>query len=460
MMIIKTGDEPIIKTDDEPAQRPRVARVEAPSTSDLSISDLSSPGQPRPAPEAPKSYWLFWLFVLAIGSAGAYYGIPRILPLISFGNAPIPVAAPKVVPVLASAVRQGDMELYLNGLGTVTAFYTVTLRSRVDGQLDKVRFSEGQMVREGDLLAEIDPRPFEVQLQEAEGQLTKDEASLKVAQLDLDRYTSLRRSGSVTQQQLDGQIALVKQSQGALQVDQGQIANARLQITYSKITAPISGRIGLRMVDPGNMVHANDPAGMAVITQLQPIALVFTIPQDDIARVQIRMKTGQPLEVDAYDRDFKMKLASGTLLAIDNQVDATTGTVKLKAIFKNEDNMLFPNQFVNARLLVDVKRDAVIVPSAVVQRGPDSMFCYIVKADSTVEKRDVTIGPTEGDITAIETGLAPGENVVTDGVDKLQNGTKVVVRDSTQRSLPGKPSGPARTSADNMPARSSGDKGI
>lgn len=410
-----------------------------------SVATGEQPGWPT-APVAvhpPQARW--WGRLLIIGALGAvaWFSVPYVRPHVEpflkqiSGAKAAPAASPaRSVPVVTATVRKGDMDLYLNGLGSVTAFYTVTLRTRVDGELLKVLFSEGQMVKQGDLLAEIDPRPFQVQLTEAEGQLTKDEAALWVAKLDLERYTSLRSKGSVTQQELDAQTALVKQDQGALQVDRGQIDNAKLQLTYSRITAPISGRIGLRMVDPGNMVHANDANGLAVITQLQPIALVFTIPQDDIARVQKRMKGqgGDKLPVEAWDRDLHAKLASGALLAIDNQVDQTTGTVRLKAIFENKDEMLFPNQFVNARLLVDTRRGVVLAPTAAIQRGPESTFVYVVKSDSTVELRNVIIGPAEGNETSIDTGLQPGEIVVTDGIDKLTNGTKVTTRGPETRS--------------------------
>ena len=317
--------------------------------------------------------------------------------------------------------------MHLNGLGTVTAFNTVTLRCRVDGELIKVLFTEGQMVEQGELLAEIDPRPYEAMLKKAEGQLAKDQAMLKVAQLDFDRYTSLAATKSITQQQLDQQTALVKQNEGAIKVDQGEIDNIKLQLTYCQITSPITGRIGLRLVDRGNIVRANDVNGLAVITQLQPIGVIFTIPQDDIALVQRQLRTGETLAVDSYDRDFNIKLASGKLLAIDNQVDATTGTVKLKAVFQNEDNMLFPNQFVNARLGVSTLHNVIISPAAALQRGPDSTFVYLVKADNTVELRKVEVGETEGDQTTIISGLSPGEIVVTDGVDKLLPGSKVSV---------------------------------
>lgn len=337
---------------------------------------------------------------------------------------------PRVVPVSVAVVKHRDMPIYLNGLGTVTAFKTVTVRSRVEGELKHVGFTEGQMVQEGDLLAEIDPRMYEVQLAQAEGQLARDQATLKTAKITLSRYEGLAANKSIAAQQVDDQATLVQQTMASILTDEALIDNAKLQLTYCRITAPITGRIGLRLVDQGNIVRANEPGGLAVITQLQPIALVFTIPQDDIARVQRKANDKIPLKVMAYDRDFKQQLAEGQLLAIDNQVDATTGTVRLKAEFKNEDGMLFPNQFVNARLLVDTKPDAIIVPSAAVQRGPASMFVYVAKSDDTVELRTVVPGPSEGPDTSIESGLSAGEIVVTDGLDKLQPGAKISFRDS------------------------------
>jgi len=336
---------------------------------------------------------------------------------------------PPTVPVVTTAVKQGNMGIYLTGLGSVTAFNTVTIRPRVDGQVIKVAFQEGQIVRQGDLLAEIDPRPFQVQLAQAEGQLAKDTAQLQNAKVDLERYKVLLAQDSVAKQQLDTQIALVNQYDGVIKSDQAQIDNAKLQLTYSRITAPITGRIGLRLVDPGNVVRANDPNNsLAVITQLQPIAVLFNIPEDDLPQVLKKMRSGQQLTVDAYDRNLKNRLAAGVLLTIDNQIDPNTGTIKCKAVFPNEDNALFPNQFVNARLLVDTKKDASIVPSAAVQRSPQGTFVYAVKDDSTVEMRNIVVGPSEGDEVAIEKGLAPGEVVVIEGVDKLQRGMKVAAR--------------------------------
>jgi multidrug efflux system membrane fusion protein len=292
----------------------------------------------------------------------------------------------------------------------------------------KIAFQEGHIVHQGDLLAEIDPRPFQVQLAQAEGQLAKDEAQLQNAKVDLDRYQILMAQDSIPKQQLDTQVALVHQDEGVIKSDQAQIDNAKLQLVYSRITAPITGRIGLRLVDLGNMVHATDQNGLAVITQLQPIAVIFNIPEDDLPQVLTKMRSGQQLIVDTYDRNLQNKLATGTLLTVDNQIDPNTGTLKCKAVFANEDNALFPNQFVNARLLVDTKRDAVLVPTAAVQRSPQGTFVYVVKGDSTVEMRNVVVGPTEGDAAAVDSGLTPGEVVVIEGVDKLQQGMKVAAR--------------------------------
>jgi multidrug efflux system membrane fusion protein len=396
-------------------------------------------GQPDPAPAVPpapeprKRHAWRWIIVVAL-AAGAWYSRSYWMPWVSSAlgrsNANGPSAkASRPVPVRTATVVKRDLDLYLNGLGTVTAFKTVTLKSRVDGELVKVAFTEGQMVKEGDLLAEIDPRPFEAQLEQAEGTLAKDQATLELARLNLERVRELRKKNSIAQQQVDEQVAAVQQMEGTVQTDSGLVANARLQLKYCRIIAPVSGRIGLRLVDQGNIVHASDVMGMAVITQLQPIAVVFPISQDEIPRVQKQTNAGKTLTVYAYDRGFSTRLATGNLYAIDNQVDATTGTVKFKAVFENEDNMLFPNQFVNARLLVDTLHDAVIVPSAAVQRGPNGMFVYVVQPDDKVHMQTVVTGEAEGSDTAIATGLVPGDVVVTDGIDKLKEGSAITTQE-------------------------------
>jgi membrane fusion protein, multidrug efflux system len=375
---------------------------------------------------------LWWVLLMGVGAGAWYYRalwLPRIAALVRPRSAASARPAPRPIPVRTTSVRQHDLNLYLDALGTVTALRTVTIKSRVDGEIMKIGFTEGEMVSDGELLAEIDSRLYEAQLKQAEGQLTRDKANLELAKLTLARNQELRRSNSAALQQVDEAAAQVHQLEGTIQTDEAMVDNAKLQLSYCQIAAPISGRIGLRLVDQGNIVHANDPMGIAVITQVQPIALVFTIPQDDIQRVQKRLREGQTLTVDAYDRDFKTKLDTGKLVAIDNQVDSTTGTLRLKAEFDNTAGQLFPNQFVNVRLLVDTRRDAIIVDGAAVQRGPNSTFVYIVKSDETVDLRTVVTGPSEGSETSIESGLTSGEIVVTDGIDKLQRGSKVTPRE-------------------------------
>jgi membrane fusion protein, multidrug efflux system len=423
--------------------------AEQPRGAAISFATPDLPQEPR-----RRRRWWPWLLGLCLIGAVVYGVLPHLAedPTLEGWMAPIsrvgaaaydllpgraqapsqtPPAAPTAsrgVPVVAATARQGNLDVYLSGLGSVAASNMVTVRTRVSGHLIKVAFQEGQFVRKGELLAEIDPRPFQVQLAQAEGQMARNQALLKNAQRDLDRFKILLGRDLISKQEFDAQLATIDQHEGALKSDQAQIDNAKLQLTYSRITAPISGRIGLRLVDEGNMVQANDATSLAVITQLQPIAVLFSIPQDDLPRALKKMQSGQKLVVEAYNRDLKHKLATGTLLTIDNQIDPNTGTVRCKAIFPNDDNALFPNQFVNARLLVDTNPGAVIVPAAAIQRSPQSTFVYVVKEDGTVESRNVAVGPGEGDDVSIANGLSAGEVVVVEGVDRLQQGTRVTAR--------------------------------
>lgn len=335
------------------------------------------------------------------------------------------------IPVSAARATRGDLNVFLSAIGAVTPFNTTTVKSRVDGAIQHIFYKEGQNVKEGDPLIQIDPRPYQVQLAQAEGQMTKDEAAYEDGKNTFDRDQLLYSQGVLSRQQLDDQQSVMNQAKGAVASDRGAIDSAKLNITYSKITAPITGRIGLRMLDLGNIVHATDTTGLVVITQLQPIAVVFAIPEDDIATVVKRMQNGEPLPVEAWDREFTKKLATGKLLTFDNEIDPTTGTVKLKASFDNTDFSLFPSQFVNARLLVDTIKDTVLVPTAAVQKSPQGNFVYVVNADNTVTQRGITAGATEGDLTSITSGLMQGETVVTDGVDKLQPGAKVTMHMAT-----------------------------
>jgi membrane fusion protein, multidrug efflux system len=336
-------------------------------------------------------------------------------------------AEPRAVSVAIATVQRQDVPVYLSGLGSVTAFYTSNIKSRVDGEITQVNFKEGQNVKEGDLLIVIDPRPYQVALEQMQAQLFKDQASLRDARLNLDRYTALIPSGSIAQQQVDTQKATVDQLDGQVRTDQAQIDNAKLNIVYCHITAPFNGRVGLRQVDPGNIVHATDTNPMLILTQLQPIAVIFTLPEDVLPNVAQHMKDGT-LEVDAFSRDDQTKLASGKLQTIDNEIDPTTGTAKLKAVFDNKDNKLWPNQFVNAELLLETRKNSTVLPTAAIQRGPQGSFVYAMNSDKTVEDKPVTVALTQGTTTVVTSGVNPGDVVVTDGQDKLQRGSRVEPR--------------------------------
>jgi membrane fusion protein, multidrug efflux system len=328
------------------------------------------------------------------------------------------------VPVTAVRVKTGDIPVYVTGLGSVIPLATVTVKSRVDGQLMHVQYREGDSVTVGQVLMEIDPRPYQVQLTQAEGQLAKDQAALENARIDLNRYETLLKQNAIPEQQVATQRATVMQDEGTVKSDQGQVDAAKLNLTYCRITSPITGRVGLRLVDAGNMVHASDLNGLVVITQMDPTSVVFTVAEDQLPAVLQKMRAGS-LAVDAYDRDLKVKLAQGALSTTDNEIDQTTGTIRLRATFSNSSNNLFPNQFVNARLLLQLKHGVLLLPEAAIQRNSTATFIYLVQADSTVVIRNVQIGTTEGGMAEITSGVQSGDVVVLSGADKLEQGTRV-----------------------------------
>ncbi|MBV9859074.1 MAG: MdtA/MuxA family multidrug efflux RND transporter periplasmic adaptor subunit [Alphaproteobacteria bacterium] len=329
------------------------------------------------------------------------------------------------MPVATAQAQKGDMPVTLAELGTVAPLATVTVKTQINGQLVAVAFQEGQMVKKGDFLAQIDPRPYQVALAQAEGQLAKDQAALRDAQLDLARYRTLVAQNSIARQTLDTQAATVQQDIGVVQADQAQVDTQKLNLTYCHIVAPVGGRVGLRQVDAGNYVQVSDANGIVVITQLQPISVLFTVPEDNLPAVLKRVGSGATLTVTAYDRSGSIKLDTGRLDTIDNVIDTTTGTVKMRAVFDNTEGILFPNQFVNVQLLVDTLKDTVLVPTSAIQRGAPGTFVYVVKPDETVTVQTVELGPTDGVHQAVTKGLEPGQSIVTDGADRLKEGAKV-----------------------------------
>jgi len=416
------------------------------STDSVDVRDPRTPSSTTTlSPSDSRSRWWAWLVLLVIvaGVVWYYHGRNAEADAAAAGGkgpagaAGMGAAGGFVVPVVVATATKGDLPVFLNGLGNVTAFNTVTVRSRVDGQIVKINFTEGQYVKEGDSLVEIDPRPYQVQLEQAQGQLAKDQAQLRDVQVDYERFKLLFQEGVIPKQQLDTQQAQVGTFEGAIKADNATIDNAKLLITYSHITAPISGRVGLRLVDIGNIVHATDTNGLLVITQLQPIATLFSLPQDQLPQVMARMKKGAPITVEAFDRDNTAKLATGKLLTIDNQIDTTTGTYKLKAVFDNAKNELFPNQFVNMHLLVDTKKSVVLIPTTAILRGPQGTYVFAVGSDNKVKIHIVSLAETNGNITGVASGLNAGDVVVTDGQDKLQEGSKVEPRQSSVPNAPG-----------------------
>ena len=337
-----------------------------------------------------------------------------------------PAAAP--IPVIAAHARRGDIGVYITGLGSVTPIYTVTVKTRVDGQLMTVHYKEGEEVQEGTPLVEIDPRPYQALLQQYEGQLKRDQALLANAKVDLARYATLLKTNAVPEQTYATQQATVAQDEGQVETDKGLIDATKLNITYCRVTSPLTGLVGLRLIDPGNYVQASSGTPLLVITQIRPISIIFPIAEDQLAPVRSRMKAGQKLTAEGWDRDQQHRLATGTLATIDNQIDQTTGTVRLRADFPNQDENLFPNQFVYARLLLQEKHGALLIPTAAVQRNGDTTYVFVVSADSAVSVRNIELGTTNGDETEVTKGLNPGDEVVLSGVDKLTEGTRVAAQ--------------------------------
>ena len=371
---------------------------------------------------------------------GLLYGLKERLATRSASKAAAGPPAVRPVPVTAAAVARRDVPIYLEGLGNVVAFKTVTVKTLVDGRLDEVLFKEGQFVKKGQVLAQVDPRPYQIQLEQGQGALARDEAQLKNARLTVERDRQLLPGKLIAQQQLDTDVAAAGQLEGAVLVDEATIAAAKLNLDYARIASPIEGVTGIRQVDPGNIVHASDATGIVLLTQLDPIAILFTLPQDDLTPVAEEMARG-PLSVEVYSRDGSTQLGSGQLALIDNQINQTTSTIRLKAIAANPRRLLWPNQFVNVRLRLSVRKDAVVMPSTALQRGPNGSFVFVIGADSTVEPRPVQLDLTQGDTAIVASGVRAGERVVVDGQNQLKAGSKVVAREPAKVAANGKPPG-------------------
>jgi membrane fusion protein, multidrug efflux system len=370
--------------------------------------------------------WIWVALVVLIAGAGGYYYYHQRAKENAAASAQAQ-AAPRAVAVAVATARQGDIGVYINALGTVTPVYTDTITSRVQGEITNVYYREGQPVHKGDPLLDIDTRPYQAALTQVEGQLAHDQALLNEAKIDLSRYESAFAQNAIAKQQVDDQQQTVFQYEGTVKNDQGQVENAKLNLVYCHITSPIEGRVGLRLVDPGNIVQANSSTALVVVTQLQPITVIFSVAEDYLPQIQQQLRKGQHMEVDALSRDQQQKIASGTLLTLDNQIDTTTGTLKLKAQFPNGDGALFANQFVNARLLVDTQHNAILIPTAAIQRNAQGAFVYVIKPDQTASIRNIAVGTTDADSASV-TGLQAGENVAVKGFEKLQDGVKVTIQ--------------------------------
>ena len=436
--------------DDELPLASRVAEPQAPPAIAPPSDGTAHASSP---PRSRLRRVLAWLLVLLLVAACVGWLVWRA------GQAPPPSGRFQPsgpLPVGAATVEIGDVPIVLNALGTVTPLATVTVKPQIAGQLVEVAFKEGQMVNKGDFLAQIDPRPYQVALAQAEGQLAKNRAALRNSEIDLVRYRTLLAQNSIARQTVDTQAALVEQNRGALQADQALVDTQKLNLAYARIVAPVGGRVGLRQVDPGNYVQTNDAGGIVVITQIQPISVIFTVPGDELPAVMRRMQAGAPLPVVAFERTGTTRLASGMLETVDNQIDTSTGMVKLRAVFDNSEQILFANQFVNVQLEVDALRGVPLVPTAAVQRGAPGTFVYVVNPDETVTVRPVTLGPGSGQRSAVTKGLEAGQRVVVDGADRLRDGAKVRI---AGRGPPAAAAPAADTAAGDRPGRRGPQRG-